>query len=844
MVEVNNQRQLGRYRIDAPIAKGGMGSVHRATDLELHRAVAIKLIAPHHLDSDQVRKRFMSEARSLARLNNPHVVQIYDIDVEGEQPFLVMEYVEGKDCSQLIKDRGAFSVRKAIDCAMQTLAGLIGAHRAGLVHRDIKPGNILRSNSGMYKLADFGLAQGSDLPEDITQENIMVGTLRFAAPEVARGDMATPATDLFSFGITFFELLSGQRARREKQSVALLKEVATEEVRDIADCLPGLNQKLCKWWRSLTAFDPHKRFVDAQQAYEALVQVAEGLFEDELEDQRSHKGTDVDRDASTAATQTAYNATMPVSSIAADIKAAVEEDETQPTAKHDVPTTTTAVTEIKPPPSPPVSQKKPSSAQTTDRISKTRVSFMLKLLLAIWLVSSAASFAVAWMVTTHALSVQHERWREQLKGTALAASLAIDGDAISSILREGDMTSFEWLELYETLRRFGRADPGIIDIYTMAETDYTQNDGIVQYVVDGREEWDRNNNGMIDVGERRAKIFERLNASEQAPRLLDGFYAPVADDEIRDGLRGLRLSGYAPIYGSSGKVVGVVGVDASGQHLVDLQSRFMTNTIIFQLATLIAFLAAATIVAGRFNRPLAMMQRAMKQISNGDLTVSVDVKSHDEFAELAVSVNQMVAGLRERDELRTAFERYLTQDISESLTDGQTGSVLLQYSTTWVYCDLASITEDSVMNTLEPLLGRIIRTASQHGGAPERVAARGLLLAFPVVHDGFMPIEQAMRASIAIAQAAREDGVEMAIGLDHVDRAQAGDSLVNELLAGADRAVALGEQARRIGETILCRQMIYNTVRFQFSCERLQLEGFTAEKHAIQHVVSVAGVAS
>ena len=83
MVEVNNQRQLGRYRIDAPIAKGGMGSVHRATDLELHRAVAIKLIAPHHLDSDQVRKRFMSEARSLARLNNPHVVQIYDIDVEG-----------------------------------------------------------------------------------------------------------------------------------------------------------------------------------------------------------------------------------------------------------------------------------------------------------------------------------------------------------------------------------------------------------------------------------------------------------------------------------------------------------------------------------------------------------------------------------------------------------------------------------------------------------------------------------------------------------------------------------------------------------------------------------------
>ena len=215
----------------------------------------------------------------------------------------------------MLKERGAFNLRKVIDCAMQILAGLIGAHRAGLVHRDIKPGNILRSHSGMYKLADFGLAQGSDLPEDVTQSDMMVGTLRFVAPEVALGEMATPASDLFSFGVTFFELVSGQRARREKQLVSLLKEAATEPIRDLGGCLPDLNESLCEWWRTLTAFDPTNRFVDAQQAYEALVKVADGILEGEFDVVRPHRETDIDKDASTCATQAVYRAAVPVSTI-------------------------------------------------------------------------------------------------------------------------------------------------------------------------------------------------------------------------------------------------------------------------------------------------------------------------------------------------------------------------------------------------------------------------------------------------------------------------------------------------------------------------------------------------
>ena len=194
-----------RYRIERELGRGGMASVYLAHDEELHRPVALKVLAEHLGDDETFRARFLREARLAGRLSHPNIVQVYDAgDPEG-RPFIVMEYVPGvtlAECGQLPPER-------AVELGLQGCAGLQHAHDAGLVHRDIKPGNLLLREDGVLKIADFGIARAAETTRH-TQVGTILGTAAYLAPEQIAGEDATRASDIYSLGAVLYELLTGR----------------------------------------------------------------------------------------------------------------------------------------------------------------------------------------------------------------------------------------------------------------------------------------------------------------------------------------------------------------------------------------------------------------------------------------------------------------------------------------------------------------------------------------------------------------------------------------------------------------------------------------------------------
>jgi serine/threonine-protein kinase len=202
-----------------------MGEVHRAWDPQLQREVALKVI-PRASSQPQGMARFLAEARALARVTAPQVVMVYDLEVAHDPPFLVMELIEGPSLHRLRATGQRFSANQIADCAGQVLRGLAAAHAAGVLHRDLKPGNILRTGMGVYKLVDFGLAMLAAGNERLTGDMEVVGTLRYLAPEVADGAEHSVRSDLFGLGATLVELAAGRPVHGEAQGAALLTRVA------------------------------------------------------------------------------------------------------------------------------------------------------------------------------------------------------------------------------------------------------------------------------------------------------------------------------------------------------------------------------------------------------------------------------------------------------------------------------------------------------------------------------------------------------------------------------------------------------------------------------------------
>jgi serine/threonine-protein kinase len=231
----------GRYRVEGRLGVGGMSTVLLAMDERLERHVAVKLLAEHLADDPTFVSRFRREALAAARLVHPNIVQVFDsgFDESAHQHFIVMEYVPGSSCAELLRDRGHLDVAQAVDIVAQACRGLEYAHRHGVVHRDVKPGNLLVSESGVVKLADFGIARATG-QSSITQVGSVLGTAAYLSPEQARGEGAGPSADLYSLGVVTYQLLSG-RLPYEANSLA---ELALKQQRESPIPLQRINPRV------------------------------------------------------------------------------------------------------------------------------------------------------------------------------------------------------------------------------------------------------------------------------------------------------------------------------------------------------------------------------------------------------------------------------------------------------------------------------------------------------------------------------------------------------------------------------------------------------------------------
>ena len=200
-----------RYRLEHSLGAGGMSTVRLAFDTRLERYVAVKLLAEHLAHDSGFVVRFRREALAAARLVHPNVVQVFDfgMDPASGRQYIVMEHVDGKSGAELLRERGALHPADAVDIAAQACRGLDYAHRNGVIHRDVKPGNLLCNRDGQVKLADFGIAKAAEQSE-ITKVGSVLGTAAYLSPEQTRGEPAGPASDLYALGVVAFQLLTGR----------------------------------------------------------------------------------------------------------------------------------------------------------------------------------------------------------------------------------------------------------------------------------------------------------------------------------------------------------------------------------------------------------------------------------------------------------------------------------------------------------------------------------------------------------------------------------------------------------------------------------------------------------
>jgi serine/threonine protein kinase len=264
--------RLGSYEVKGVIGRGGMGVVLKAFDPALHRNVAIKVLSPHLASHGAGRRRFLREARSAAAVAHEHVVSVFAVVETAPLPFIVMEYVPGGSLQDRLDRHGPLALPEILRIGMQTAAGLAAAHAQGLVHRDVKPANILLENGiERVKLTDFGLARVV-ADASMTQSGIVAGTPHYMAPEQARGETTDHRADLFSLGSTLYAMCTGLPPFRAETPVAVVRRVADDEPRPIREINPEIPAWLEAIVERLHAKDPAERFGSASELADLLGQ--------------------------------------------------------------------------------------------------------------------------------------------------------------------------------------------------------------------------------------------------------------------------------------------------------------------------------------------------------------------------------------------------------------------------------------------------------------------------------------------------------------------------------------------------------------------------------------------
>ena len=272
-------KSLGRYKIQGVLGKGAMGLVYDGVDPNLDRRVAIKTILTRKLDPEAARMiavRFEREVRAVARLNHPNIVQVYDFGTEGDLAYIVMEFIQGRELKDYFDANERFDLKKAFGLMIELLDALDFAHEAGIVHRDIKPGNVMIDAGGHAKLTDFGVARVADSGDqaEATRAGAMVGTPSYMSPEQIQGQAVDRRTDIFSAGIIFYQFLTGQKPFEGTQFALQQKIVMDDPVwpSAIVQVPPEFDRIIAR----ALAKDVEHRFQSARSFADALKRILEG----------------------------------------------------------------------------------------------------------------------------------------------------------------------------------------------------------------------------------------------------------------------------------------------------------------------------------------------------------------------------------------------------------------------------------------------------------------------------------------------------------------------------------------------------------------------------------------
>jgi serine/threonine-protein kinase len=271
----------GRYRIEGRLGLGGMSTVHLAMDTRLERQVAVKLLAEHLADDPTFVSRFQREALAAARLVHPNVVQVFDsgLDQATGRHYIVMEYVPGQSVAQILRDRvggGRLGVDETLSIVIQACHGLDYAHRQGIVHRDVKPGNLLRTPEGIVKLADFGIARATE-QSSITQVGSVLGTAAYLSPEQAAGEEAGPPADLYSLGVVTYQCLAGRLPYEASSLSELVLKQQREAPPRLDQLRPDVGQSLARAVAVALSIDPRDRYASAREMGDELDRAAEAF---------------------------------------------------------------------------------------------------------------------------------------------------------------------------------------------------------------------------------------------------------------------------------------------------------------------------------------------------------------------------------------------------------------------------------------------------------------------------------------------------------------------------------------------------------------------------------------
>lgn len=262
----------GRYEVLRGIGEGGMSKVYLAHDIILDRDVAIKVLNYDFANEHDLKKRFQREALSATSLSHPHIVNIFDVGEEDELHYLVMEHIEGQTLKKYVQTNGPLQIHEAVKIMRQLVSAIANAHHNGIVHRDIKPQNILMDADGNVKITDFGIAMALNATAH-TKTNSVIGTVHYLSPEQARGGMATKRSDIYSLGIVFYELLTGELPFSAETAVAIALKHLQEETPSVRLMNPDIPQTVENVILKATAKDATYRYQSADEMYEDLLTV-------------------------------------------------------------------------------------------------------------------------------------------------------------------------------------------------------------------------------------------------------------------------------------------------------------------------------------------------------------------------------------------------------------------------------------------------------------------------------------------------------------------------------------------------------------------------------------------